>query len=513
MSTVDSLARHLLEVLDDGLLLAEADADPAGGRILAANGMAAALTGTSPAGLAGRAPLLVASQGLDDVTVARIRNALAQHQAFRGESVWQLPGAEPVPVEVAVLPIGEHADGRPAHWIWQFRDLQERRLLEQQVWQAQRMETVGLLASGIAHDFNNILTALGGYTSILMGQLPAGDPRRADAQEIERAASEAGMLIDHLLAFSRRDPPEPQLLDLNQSLRDLLPVLERLAGEHIHVVLEPGNLPGGILADPRQLQQIVYNLVANSRDAMPQGGTIIVSTASPASALAMPGSLHDRLAGAHVMLSVTDDGAGMDAETRAQLFRPFFTTRDPAERSGLGLATVHGLVRRLGGYAWVASEPLKGTTVRIYLPISAGPEGAAPGATDEAAPVVGGEETILLVEDQPALLRLMHRLLAGFGYRVVPAGSAAEATALAAELGDQVDLLVTDIVMPGQHGPDLAAELLSDHPAMGVLCISGYPEMADRLARTGHDFATLQKPFTAEELAREVRSVLDRRSP
>jgi hypothetical protein len=503
-----SLVRQVMDCLADGVLVVETRQDPLVGRIIAANGAMEEVTGLASAELVEADPMALATRGLDQVSMVRLCNAVHQEQPFRADAAWRLGDRPGLPVEVVVTPL-DGPGTNPAHWLWQFRDIRERKQLEQQIWQAQRMETVGLLARGISHDFNNILTALSGYTSFLLQGIPYDDPLRADAMEIERAARQAALLIDQLLFFSRREGIRSHLVDVNQVISTILPTLERLAGEHIHVIAELGKLPGAILADERQLQQIVINLVANSRDAMPGGGTITLSTAPTWPEDVLPGSRVDQATGAQVLLTVTDTGTGMTPDTKAQLFKPFFTTKDPDESPGLGLATVYGLVRQLGGYVWVQSEIDQGTTLRIYLPVAGtnAPLEAAP--TPSELPVLGGHETILFVEDEPTILNLGRRLLEGFGYRVLAAGSAAEATAIAAERGNEVDLLFTDIVMPGQHGPDLAEELLVDHPHLRVLCVSGHPQSAGPVKEGTHRFRTLEKPFTADELARMVREVLD----
>ncbi len=503
-----ALLRQVMDCLADGVLVVETRDDPVVGRIIAANGAMEAVPGLATAEPVDADPMVLASQGLDQVSMARLRNAVRQEQPFRADAVWEFGDHPALPVEVVVTPL-DAPGTNPARWLWQFRDIRERKQLEEQIWQAQRMETVGLLARGISHDFNNILTALSGYTSFLLQGIPYDDPLRADAMEIERAAQQAALLIDQLLFFSRREEMRPRLLDVNQVISTIQPTLERLAGEHIHVIADLGELPGGILADERQLQQIVLNLVANSRDAMPGGGTITLSTAPTWPDQAMPGSGIDHTAGAHVLLTVSDTGSGMTPDIKAQLFKPFFTTKDPAASPGLGLATVHDLIRQLGGYVWVQSEVGQGTTIRIYLPVGGTPAPLETETLPTDRPVPGGTETILFVEDEVAILNLGRRLLEGFGYRVLAAGSAAEATAIAAERGNEVDLLLTDIVMPGQHGPDLAEELLVDHPHLRVLCVSGHPQGAGPVMGGTLRFRVLEKPFTADELARMVREVLE----
>lgn len=510
-----SLLSQVLDCLPDGVLVVETGRDPRAGTIVSANQVMERVTG-SPAGrLAGADPVTLAAGALDQPTHARLCTALVQGQPFHADVLWRAGRQEPVPFELTVSPLGAGGGGR---WLWRFRDIRERRQLEQQLWLAQRMETVGLLARGVSHDFNNILTALSGYTSFLLQGIPYDDPLRADAMEIERAARQAALLIDQLLAFSRREGIRPRALDLNQVLQALRPTLERLAGEHIHVLVEPGEIPGAVLGDERQLQQVIINLVANARDAMPSGGTLTVGTTASRPEDVLPGSSVDQASGSHVLLTVSDTGIGMTPATKAQLFTPFFTTKDPDESPGLGLATVHGLVRQLGGYVWVESEVDRGTTVRVYLPVLDESPAAEAATGGQARPlpepsIRGGDEVILFVEDEPAILHLGRRLLEGFGYRVVPAGSAAEATAVAAERGTELDLLLTDVVMPGQHGPDLAEELLQEHPGLRVLCVSGHPAGGGLRREAAHRFPTLLKPFTADELARKVREVLDAPPP
>jgi PAS domain S-box-containing protein len=384
-------------------------------------------------------------------------------------------------------------------------DMTERRKLEEQLLQSQKMEAVGRLAGGIAHDFNNLLTAVAGYTELLIGDLAEGDPRRESAEEIRQAGHRAAALTQQLLAFSRRQVLEPRVLDLNAVISNMERMLRRVIGEDVELST---SLAGGLWrtrADPAQIEQAILNLVVNARDAMPRGGQLTLETAN----VDLDARYSGGAPGPHVMLAVSDTGVGMDKEQQARLFEPFYTTKDRGKGTGLGLSTTYGVVKQSGGSIWVYSERGQGTTFKIYLPRSDDP---LDDTADVPAPAVplAGTETVLLVEDEPEVRRLVEKILDMHGYTVIAAASPAEAIALSRTRRDAIDILVTDVIMPGMNGRELSHVLSGFRPALRVLYMSGYTDAA--IAHHGilePGTAFVSKPFTPDVLARKVREVLD----
>jgi two-component system cell cycle sensor histidine kinase/response regulator CckA len=372
----------------------------------------------------------------------------------------------------------------------------ERAALQDQYRQAQKMEAVGQLAGGVAHDFNNILTAIGGYCELVVEQLPADHPVQADLNEIQQAAQRAGSLTRQLLAFGRKQVIEPKIIDLRESLTSIVPMLKRLIGEDIVVIVRAGAAAGRVKADPGQIEQVLLNLAVNARDAMPGGGTLTLEVADA--------ELDD---GRYVMLAATDTGVGMDRETQARIFEPFFTTKEKGKGTGLGLSTVYGIVQQSGGHILLFSEPGAGTTFKVYLPRVDEPLEDRRFA--DATASRGGSETILVVEDEPSVRDLVRRVLEQIGYEVITANAPGEAIELAAKVSRAIHLLVSDVILPEMSGSALVALIVHTHPEMRVLYISGYTDDAvlkhDVLER-GLPF--LQKPFTSDALARKVREVL-----
>ncbi len=388
-------------------------------------------------------------------------------------------------------------------------DITERRHLEEQLRQSQKMEGIGQLAGGIAHDFNNLLTTILGYSDMALSQLPAHDPIREDILEIQKAGQRASNLTRQLLAFSRKQVFEPRVLDLNGLIAESSRMLARLIGEHIRFVTELDPGLASVRADPGQIEQVIVNLVVNARDAMPDGGTLTVRTAN-ADVVASNARDHSGVApGRYVVIAVRDTGVGIDPDTQKHIFEPFFTTKEKPQGTGLGLATVYGIVSQSGGHIFVASEPGRGSTFAIYLP-RVREHAAATGAAPVPVAVRRGSETILLVEDEDAVRGLTLRCLRSSGYTVLQASSAEEALEVAASHSGRLDLLLTDVIMPGASGPELARRLLEKRPATLVLYVSGYTDasMASQGALDDGAFF-LQKPFTPESLARKVREVLD----
>jgi two-component system, cell cycle sensor histidine kinase and response regulator CckA len=388
------------------------------------------------------------------------------------------------------------------------RDVQALRRSEEQLRSAQKMEAIGQLAGGIAHDFNNVLSVILGYTQFLKATLEPGDERHHDIEAMESAADGAASLTRQLLAFGRKQVVKPRLLDMNNCVRELEEVLRRTLGSNIEIVTGLGS--GVTLsADPIQLEQILLNLALNARDAMPDGGVLTIETRVAELDDSYRRTHAGVNPGTYVVLAVTDTGCGMDEATQARIFEPFFTTKPAGKGTGLGLPTVYGIVRQSGGHVWVYSEPGKGTTFRIYFPYVEALEDTGVYRIQQLRPP-GGSETILLVDDAEQLRPLLVRSLRECGYNVIEAKNGTNALEQARDHIGSIDLLVTDLVMPGLSGPALAEELTALRPETRVLFMSGYSETAvSRRGRLRDGSAFLAKPFTPDVLAREVRTTLD----
>ncbi len=387
-------------------------------------------------------------------------------------------------------------------------DMTERKQLEQQLLQAQKMEVVGQLAGGIAHDFNNLLTVINGYSEMLLATMEPDDPLRSDVQEIEKAGHKAATLTHQLLAFSRKQVLQPQVLDLGAVIADLGTILQRLIGTHISFTVRAAPDLWPVKADPGHIEQVLINLAVNARDAMPTGGDLVIETAN----VMLDQVTANRLglaADEHVTIVVTDTGVGMDDRVQAHLFEPFFTTKERGKGTGLGLSTVYGIVTQSHGAIDVQSESGQGTTFRIYLPRTA--ERSETGAARQGSGgLPGGCETVLLVEDDEAVRTLGSAILTSTGYTVVEAGDGTEALRIATEYPGPIHLLLTDVVMPKLSGREVAACLRSLRPETRVLYMSGYAD--DTILRHGITAKTvvfLQKPFSPATLTRKVRAILD----
>lgn len=413
-------------------------------------------------------------------------------------------------VEYSASPIKER--GVIKGTVVTFSDITERKRLKEQLLQSQKMEAIGRLAGGVAHDFNNLLTAILGYSELVLANLKLNRPVREEIEEITKAAERASSLTSQLLAFSRKQVLQPQVLDLNAVIARTEKMLQRLIGEDLELITVLHPELGRVKADPGHMEQIIMNLAVNARDAMPGGGKLTIETANVV--------LDDEYArrhievapGAYVMLAMSDTGQGMDDETRSHIFEPFFSTKEQGKGTGLGLSTVYGIVKQSGGYIWVYSEPGTGSSFKIYLPrIEESPNEIRP--RDTLGPVPRGTETVLLVEDEPTVLKLASSLLRKLGYKVLEASNGQEALALVKEecAGREIDLVMTDVVMPEMGGMALTNRLRVLRPEIKVLFTSGYTDEAVLIHKfISGDVPFLQKPFTAESLARKVREVLDR---
>ena len=430
------------------------------------------------------------------------------------EVVGRRKGGAEFPIEIAVT---ESRLGERRLFTGIVRDISARKLAEEgraeaeeQLRQSQKLEAVGQLAGGVAHDFNNILGVITGYGELARKQVPEGHPARPRLDQMVKAAERAAGLTRQLLAFSRKQVLQPQFLELNAVVSDLDKMLQRVVGEDVEIQVRAAEKLGTVRADPTQVQQIVMNLVVNARDAMPRGGQLTIETANAEFDEQYAAEHPPAKPGRFVMLAISDTGIGMDAETRRRIFEPFFTTKPAGEGTGLGLATVYGIVKQSGGHIWVYSEPGQGTTFKIYLPCVDEPT-QVEAAAAAAAPVARGHETVLLVEDTGSLREVIREVLEQQGYTVLVASQGEEALALAQEHGGVIDLLLTDVVMPKLGGGDLARQLRGLRPALRVLYMSGYAGGAvSRLGALEEGFVLLEKPFTGERLARAVREALDR---
>ena len=405
-------------------------------------------------------------------------------------------------------------------------DITERKQLEAQLRQAQKMEGIGRLAGGIAHDFNNLLTAIIGYTDMITHQLPAPMPEaQPDASgldwqriqngvmEIRRAAERAATLTQGLLAFSRSQVLQPTIVDVNAVVRGMQVLLLQLIGENVNLATFLDPALSRVKADVSQLEQVIMNLVVNARDAMPHGGKLTIETADVELDETYAQTRMAVIPGPYVRLAVSDNGCGMDAETKLRVFEPFFTTKERGKGTGLGLSTAYGIVKQSGGYVWVYSEPDHGSTFKVYLPKAQGEPSAKP-EPRRTNPAPRGRETVLLVEDEEMVRTLVHQALTWHGYHVLEARTGEEALKII-ERGDQIDLLLTDVIMPGMSAIELVKIVESKRPELKVIYMSGYTDHA--IVRNGllaGNVPFLQKPFAPDRLAHKVREVLNsRRQP
>ena len=425
----------------------------------------------------------------------------AEFQLRKNDGSW-------ITVEVTGNPMSD--DPSTGRMLLTCRDVTERRHLEHELGQAQKMEAIGRLAGGIAHDFNNILAIIGGYSEIISGQLHPQDPLRKSADSVLKTVERGAALTKRLLSFSRKQVMSPRNLDLNVILEDMSKVLPRLLGEEIELAIAPGRSVGIIYADSAQLEQVLMNLALNSRDAMPNGGKLTIRTGnvdfddsnSPSQSFIVPGS--------YVLLSVSDTGCGMTEETKSHVFEPFFTTKEHGKGTGLGLSIVYGIVKRSGGYILVESVPEAGTTIRIYFPrVEAVPE--SPRIEGESASLGRESGIVLVVEDEPQLRNMICEFLGRGGYVVLEASNAYEAMAKVERFGKPVDVVVTDVIMPKIRGPELVRKLKEKLPDLRVVYISGYTGTS--LVREGileEGTVLVQKPFKLQDLAQVIRGTLAR---
>jgi PAS domain S-box-containing protein len=458
----------------------------------------------------GRTPAFLKSGIHDEAFYRELWSTLRQETDWTGLLVNRRKDGTLYQEEAVISPVRDSA-GKVVNFVAVKRDVTTERVMEEQLRQSQKMEAVGRLAGGVAHDFNNILTAILGYSDLLLARQRENSKIHRELLEIRNAGDRAAHLTRQLLAFSRRQVLEPKVVNLNDVVAGIDTLLRRLIGENIDIQTALDGQLGNVKIDPGQIEQVIVNLAVNARDAMPNGGTITIETANVKHGDGY--SLRHRAIqpGSYVMLAVTDKGTGMDEETKSRIFEPFFTTKEKGKGTGLGLSTVYGIVNQSGGHVWVYSEPGKGTTFKIYLPrVDEAVE--APG-TKESATGTGRSETVLLVEDDHAVRNITRIVLCNDGYKVLEAANGEEGLMIAGSHAGKIDLVLTDVVMPKMGGLEMVEQLASILPETKVLFISGYPENAlHRYGTLPPETSFLMKPFKADTLTNKVRSVLDSRS-
>jgi PAS domain S-box-containing protein len=477
------------------------------GRIAAVNSSAEALLGYAESELLGKmTPGLRHPDETEEIGRQVGELVRGERDSFRREARYVRKDGEVVDTQLAVALVRD-ADGKPDYLIAMAEDVTEQRRLEEQLRQSQKLEAVGRLAGGVAHDFNNMLTAIGGYTALALEHAPAGSELRGDLDEIRKATDRAARLTRQLLAFSRKQVLVPELLNLNGVVVELESMLRPLIGEDVELTTQLDPALGPIEADPGQLHQVVMNLVVNARDAMPEGGSISIETTN-----AVVEDNDDGMEpGRYVTLTVRDTGEGIDEDTLGQIFEPFFTTKEAGKGTGLGLATVYGIVKQSGGYVAVESEVGSGSAFTIYLRRADGvvqPAAAAPAPLVGEARTLEGERatTVLVVEDEEVIRGLVDQVLRGEGYEVLLAGDGNEALELARASG--VDVLLTDLTMPGLGGRELAERLRVDRPGLKVMFMSGFADEEAFAVGPPGSTTFLEKPFTFAHLIERMRALV-----
>jgi two-component system, cell cycle sensor histidine kinase and response regulator CckA len=503
LRTSEARYRALVELCPDAIFIRQE------GRIVFINSAATKLLGAeNPEQIVGGEMLDLVHEDYHSSVKERMKQLSdsAQPLPFVEEKFLRLDGSA-VPVEVGAVPFV--FAGKPAVQVIA-RDLTLRKSLEAQIRQAQKMDAIGTLAGGVAHDFNNILTVISGYSEVLLARLAPDDPLRAPVEQIHKAGARAASLTRQLLVFSRKQVVEPKILDLNAIVKDTEKMLKRLIGEDISLtaVLDPKL--GRIKADAGQIDQVLMNLAANARDAMPRGGKLTIETAKVQFDAEYASAHPEVRPGPYILLAVSDDGFGIDSATLSHLFEPFFTTKGLARGTGLGLATVYGIVKESGGHISVYSEVGSGTSFKVYFPRVDEEVALTETPKPEAPETKDGKETVLLVEDEEDVRTFTRHLLHSFGYKVLDASDGVEAMRVSEQHQEPIPLLISDVIMPRMGGRQLAENLKSIRPDLKVLFISGYTD--DAIVRHGvlqSDVAFLQKPFTPTALASKVREVLE----
>jgi PAS domain S-box-containing protein len=466
------------------------------------------VTGYSRGETIGRNPRLLKSGEQDEAFYRELWQTIASGRTWQGRIINTRKDGTHYPEEATISPVSD-PEGRIVSYVAVKRDISAQRLIEDKLLQAQKMETVGQLAGGVAHDFNNMLQVIISYVEMSLATVKAGQPLFQNLMEIQRAAQRSAEMTGQLLAFARKQTASPKVLDLNESVAGTQKMIQRLIGEEIDLVWMPGHDLWKVKIDPIQLDQILANLAVNARDAIGGVGKVVIGTQKVSLDEAYCAAHAGTVPGDFVVLAVRDDGRGMDRETMSHLFEPFFTTKGPGKGTGLGLATIYGIVKQNNGFIDVSSEPGQGTTFGVYLPRIEGE--TMSGRTDaDVAASRRGTETLLVVEDEPAILALALQSLTPLGYTVLTASSPHEAMRKSRELSGQIHLLITDVVMPQMNGRQLVERLRAARPGLKCLFMSGYT--ADVIAHRGvldEGVSFIAKPFSLITLAEKVREVLD----
>jgi len=498
-----------VEQSNESILITDSVLDLPGPRILFANPAFMRMTGYAPSEVLGKTPRMLQGPHTDRSVLRRLRHDLERGHVFQGESINYRKDGTEYPLEWQVAPIRDEG-GTITHFVATQRDITERKRLEAQVMQSQRLETVGKLAGGIAHEFNSILTAIMGQSELMVRDLPAGSALLTSATQIREAAERASVLTRQLLAFGRKQILQPVALDLNTLLTRMEPVLLHLMGPSVDVRVFPAVGLKAVRADVGQIEQVIVNIAMNAADVMPNGGKLTLETANVTLDEDYVRRVPELRAGAYVMLAITDTGPGMREDVRARVFEPFFSTKGIGQGSGLGLSTCYGIIKQSGGQLSVYSEVARGAVFKIYLPQFVDPPEASLGPRD-LSDLPRGSETILLVEDDPALREMAATLLRRLGYTVFVAANGVEALSVRNQRDvGHVDLLFTDVVMPHMSGKELATRVRSLSPQTRSLFTSAYTESAivhQGVLDAGVNL--LQKPFTPSMLARRIREMLD----
>ena len=490
--------RRLFETTKDGIILLDAST----GKIVDANPSLVEMLGHPLDKLVGKTCAEVGFSGDDPTTEAALQELTSRGDGHHPGLRLSAAGGRLVEVELVARAYAVDSTNIVQ---LNMRDITERRRLEEELRQSQKLEALGRLAGGVAHDFNNLLVVINSYTELAMGSLTRQEPLYDDIEEVHKAGLRAAKLTNQLLAFSRKQQMRPVVCSLNLIVAELERMLHRVIGEHIDLRLRLTPDLGKVVADPGQIEQVIVNLAVNARDAMEQGGALVIETGNAELGPAYANDRADVTPGSYVRLSVSDAGCGMDALTMARMFEPFFTTKAHDKGTGLGLSTVYGIVKQSGGHIDVESRLGKGTCVNVYLPRRDDGVADAPVPERSAEPRSQAAETILCVEDEAAVRRVVERVLTALGYHVLVASSADEVMALVRHDEPTIDLLLTDVVLPGVNGYELARALAAARPSMKIMFMSGYsPEPAP-----DHSGATLlQKPFSVADLVRRVREAL-----
>ena len=501
--SVDSLLRVAIEQTTEGVIITDVQ-----GTITYVNPAFESMSGYQKSEVIGRTPRILQSGEHDAAFYRQLWDTIRAGGVWRGRFVNRRRDGARYIVDATITPVRD-ADGHITHYISLQHDVTREVGLEEQYRQSQKMEVLGQLTAGIAHDFNNVLTAVNGYAELVQAQLGSDHPAHDMVLKLLRAGQRGADLVRQLLVFSRKQANRPQVLNVNVLITEIEAMLRRIIGEHIQLSTHLAQNLWLIKADPAQIEQVLVNLVVNARDAMPHGGCISIETANVVLDEHYVSTHLEACPGDYVALIVSDTGVGMSPEVKLHLFEPFFTTKGRGKGTGLGLATVYGIVKQHGGSIWVYSEPGVGTTFKIYLPRLQEDEQLAVRSEVTERPC-DGRETILLVEDDPSVRDLTELILRRHGYTVLSAETGREGLRLAKEHPGKIDLLLSDIVLPDLSAVMLTEQLKRLYPRIRTLYMSGYgyEVIARHIPALGH-ITFLQKPFSAAELTRQVRNVLD----